>query len=259
MAEGAVQSERSVALARPSYLTLTDASVEALRKAIQDGLFAPGSQLPPEKDLVSRLGVSRTTLREALRVLDQQGLIVRRRGLGTFVVETPMMKDLSNNFGITAMVKEAGYAPESHPGTVRTEKASKQLTSAFPSLPEGTPIIVVDRIRTANQRPVVWSLDVVPIELLGAPALRGFDPTRHSLYQFLANELSIRVVRGLAELHPVAATKDLAAKLGVRRGSPLMRIIQTDYDTNSRPVLYSIEYHVPDAFVFLVNRMGPYR
>jgi GntR family transcriptional regulator len=191
--------------------------------------------------------------------LDQQGLIVRRRGLGTFVVETPMMKDLSNNFGITAMVKEAGYAPESHPGTVRTEKASKQLTSAFPSLPEGTPIIVVDRIRTANHHPVVWSLDVVPTELVGATGLRGFDATRQSLYQFLADELSIRVVRGLAELHPVGATKDLAARLGVRRGSPLMRIIQTDYDTNSCPVLYSIEYHVPDAFVFLVNRMGPYR
>jgi GntR family transcriptional regulator len=184
---------------------------------------------------------------------------VRRRGLGTFVVESPMMKDLSNNFGITAMVKEAGYAPESHPGVVRTERASKQLASAFPSLEEGTPIIVVDRIRTANHRPVVWSLDVVSVELVGATELHGFDPTRQSLYQFLAAELSIRVVRGLAELYPVAATKDLAAKLGVRRGSPLMRIIQTDYDASSRPVLYSIEYHVPDAFVFLVNRTGPYR
>ena len=259
MAEGTVQSKRPIALARPSYLTLTDASVQALRQAIQDGVFAAASQLPPEKDLVSSLGVSRTTLREALRVLEEQGLIVRRRGLGTFVVGTPMMKDLSNNFGITAMVKEAGYAPESHPGIVRTEKASKQLVSAFPTLTEGTPIIVVDRIRTANQHPVVWSLDVVPVELVGSTGLLGFDPSRNSLYQFLGTVLSIRVVRGLAELYPVAATKDLAARLGVRRGSPLMRIIQTDYDSNSRPVLYSIEYHVPDAFVFLVNRTGPYR
>jgi len=258
MTEGAVQSGRSVMLARPSHLTLTDASVQALQQAIQDGVFPRGSQLPPEKELVIRLGVSRTTLREALRALEQAGLIVRRRGLGTFVAETPMMKDLSNNFGITAMVKEAGYPPESHPGVVRSEKASRQLTSVFPSLAEGTPVVVVDRIRVANQRPVVWSLDIVPAELLGPDALNGFDPTRHSVYDFLA-KLGIRVTRGLAELYPIAASKDVAAKLNVRQRTPLMRIIQTDFDSTNRAVLYSIEYHVPDAFTFLVNRAGPYR
>jgi GntR family transcriptional regulator len=100
---------------------------------------------------------------------------------------------------------------------------------------------------------------VVSAELVGATGLGGFDPTRQSIYQFFADELSVRVVRGLAELHPLAATREIAAKLAVRRRSPLLRIVQTDYDANSRPVLYSIEYHVPDAFVFLVNRVGPYR
>ncbi len=259
MVEADMQSERPIALARPNHLTLTDASVEGLRQAIQNAVFAPGSQLPPEKDLVSSLGVSRTTVREALRVLEQQGLIVRRRGLGTFVVETPMMKDLSSNSGITAMIREAGYVPESHLGTVRHEHASKKLAATFPLLIEGTPIIVIERIRTVNRRPVVWSVDAVPSELRGPSALQRYDPTSQSIYEFFATDLLIRVTRGLAELRPVAATKDLASKLSVRRGSPLMCLTQTDYDTNGRAVLFSIEYHVPNAFRFLLNRVGPYR
>ena len=70
------------------------------------------------------LGVSRTTLREALRGLQQQRLIVRRRGLGAFVAKPPMMKDPSMNFGISAMIKPAGYVLQVQKATIRREGAS---------------------------------------------------------------------------------------------------------------------------------------
>ena len=70
---------------RTQYMTLADATSAALQQAILSGKFAPGSQLPPEFDLIEQMGVSRTTLREALKRLEEQGLIVQRRGHGTYV------------------------------------------------------------------------------------------------------------------------------------------------------------------------------
>ena len=93
------------------HLTATELVAEQIREAIMSGKLAPGAQLPPETELVEMLGVSRGTLRESLRMLEEQGLIIRRRGKGTFVRARPILKNLSVNYGITDMILSAGYIP----------------------------------------------------------------------------------------------------------------------------------------------------
>src|SRR4051812_8720391 len=88
--------------------TLTEVTQEELRQAITGGTFLPGSQLPTEAELCHMLGVSRTVVREALRVLENDGLVVRRQGVGTFVRTLPIIKTLNFNFGITEMIESAG-------------------------------------------------------------------------------------------------------------------------------------------------------
>lgn len=238
-------------------MTLTDATRDALQRAIHDGTFAPGSQLPPELELIRMLGVSRTTLREALQRLEEQGLIVRRRGRGTYVREKSIVKDLNTNFGISEMITAASMKPGTQATAVRQEKAAAEVVAAL-AISEGAPVVVVERVRTADERPVVLSLDIVPADLLGDRALNSIHLENQSLYQYFSDELQIRIARGAARLSPVAATTDMAGKLDVRRGTPLLRIAQTDYDAADRPVLHSIEYHLPDAFVFVINRKGPH-
>ncbi len=242
---------------KPQHMTLTDATSEALQRAIVDGIFAPGSQLPPELELIRMLGVSRTTLREALQRLEEQGLIVRRRGLGTYVREKSIVKDLNTNFGISEMITAAGMKPGTRTAEVRQEKAAAEVAAAL-AVAEGAPVVVVERVRTADERPVVLSLDILPAALLGDRALDSIHLESQSLYKYLGDELQTRVVRGVARLGPVASTADMADKLDVRRGTPLLRIAQTDYDVADRPILHSIEYHLPDAFVFVINRKGPH-
>ena len=244
-------------LSRPAHQTLTSATVTALREAIESGTFAPGTQLPPEMELVNRLGVSRTTLREALRSLENLSLIERRRGLGTYVTSAPIVKDLSINFGISEMVRQAGMEP----GTLFSEELEEKATGAIAKalqLDEGDPVLSFSRVRSANGRPVVWSIDIIPLSLVVKDEMRSFHPKKESLYEFLQSRLGIRVTRGSAELRPIIAQRDVASKLQIKRGTPLMLITQTDYDQSGRPVLHSIEYHLPDTFVFLVNRKGPY-
>src|SRR5678809_557601 len=94
--------------AKSERKTLTEISQQELRGAILGGTFRPGSQLPTEAELCAMLGVSRTVVREALRVLEDEGLVTRRHGVGTFVRNHPILKNLNFNFGITEMIESAG-------------------------------------------------------------------------------------------------------------------------------------------------------
>jgi DNA-binding GntR family transcriptional regulator len=242
---------------RSGYTTLTMATEDMLRQAIQEGRFPPGSQLPSEMELISILGVSRSTLREAMRSLEENQLIVRKRGLGTFVSERSILKDLSINFGITEMIRQAGMTPGAEKVTLRSEKAPSAIAKAL-KLPESGIVVVIERIRTADKRPVVWSQDIIPDEILGDHAIEPLFLESHSVYQYLETYLQIQISHGVAQIRPVATSAEIADRLNIHKGTPLLRIDQTDYDISERPVLYSIEHHLPDAFVFIVNRRGPH-
>ena len=242
---------------RTQYMTLADATSAALQQAILSGKFAPGSQLPPEFNLIEQMGVSRTTLREALKRLEEQGLIVRRRGRGTYVRERSIVKDLSLNFGISEMITQAGFKPGVRSAALRREPAPAEVAAAL-AIPEGEPLVVIERVRTADERPVVWTRDLLPAARLEPRGLTANDLADRSVYESLSELFHMRVARGVAQLAPTIASAELAAALDVRRGTPLLRMTQTDYDANDQPLLYSIEYHLPDAFVFLVNRKGPH-
>ncbi len=95
--------------ARATSKTLTESAQQELLQAILNGTYAPGSQLPTEAELGELLGVSRTVVREALRGLEDEGLIDRRHGVGTFVREQSILKNLNFNFGITEMIKAAEH------------------------------------------------------------------------------------------------------------------------------------------------------
>jgi GntR family transcriptional regulator len=242
---------------KSGFTTLTMATEDALRQAIQDGKFPPGSQLPPEMELINLLGVSRSTLREAMRTLEEQHLIVRKRGLGTFVSERSILKDLSINFGITEMIHQAGMLPGSGNVSLKREKASASIAKAL-QLTESDVVMVIARVRTADGRPVVWSQDIIPEKVLGEHPIEMPFLETHSLYQYLETHLQIHIAHGTAQIRPVAATAEIAEKLNIHKGAPLLRFDQTDYATSEQPVLHSIEHHIPDAFVFIVNRRGPH-
>lgn len=250
-------SDILLAPVKPQHVTLTSATVNSIGNAIKEGVFQYGSQLPPEKDLISMLGVSRTTLREALKTLEELGLIIRHRGLGTFVCEKSIIKDLSANFGITEMIRQAEMEPGSENVSLRRETASVALSSNL-NIPEGSTLFVIDRVRTANRKAAVWSLDYISAKMLDEATIESYLSQDCSLYQFLYERMNLSITRGEAQLYPILANTTMADKLHIRRGTPLMRITQTDYLASNQPILYSIEYHLPDLFLFTVNRKGPH-
>lgn len=237
-------------------VSLTESCADAIAAAISDGAYAPGAQLPAEAQMASNLGVSRATLRDALRQLQDRGLIIRRHGRGTFVAKRPIRKDLNRNFGITAMIRSGGYRPGTRGLEVRAEEADRELAQSL-GLAPGDRVTVVERIRLADDRPVVWSRDAVPRRYLDVADAEAMSGDEVSLYGLLHKLHQVTVYRGVAELSPKSATSYLADRLEVRRGAPLLYIKQVDFDGSGTPVLHSVEYHVSDWISFTLERVGP--
>jgi len=244
--------------AKSERKTLTDIAQQELRQAIVGGTFGPGSQLPTEAELCEMLGVSRTVVREALRVLEDDGLVARRHGIGTFVRNHPILKNLNFNFGITEMIESAGLKSGTSHLALLKETADQEKAEQL-RVDQGTPLITVERIRTADGRPVVYSLDTMTEALIQRA---GFDPQlllTESIYSLLQTSLGQVIEYGIARLLPVAAPRQVVEKLHLPSNALTLYIVQTDYSSDDQALVYSCEYHLPDAFDFIVWRRGPTR
>jgi GntR family transcriptional regulator len=224
-----------------------------LRSRIDQGAYPVGSRLPSEPDLAAELGVSRPTLREALRVLARDGWLVRRHGSGTFVADRAVVSNsIDVNFGVGELIRLAGRKPGTSYLAYQLEPADEFLAERLQVEP-GLDIEILTRVRTADGAPVVHSVDYVPAGLLPPGSLA--NPSV-SLYELLA-EAGHPVTDGIAHLRAVHATAALATQLGVGRRAPLMRIEQVDHDDAGAPVVFSVEHHLPEAFDVVLRRHGP--
>ena len=120
----------------------------------------------------------------------------------------------------------------------------------------GTPLLTIERVRTADGRPVVYSLDTLTEALIQQA---DFDLQRlrtESIYNILQASVGQAVEYGMARIRPILAPHHVTEKLQLPLNALTLYIVQTDYSSGDMPVVYSCEYHLPDAFDFLVWRRG---
>ncbi len=222
---------------------------EELLGELLDGTYPSGVKLPNEDELAERSGVSRATVREAVSGLVEAGYLTRRHGSGTFVARTlPRRHALDASVSYTSMIREAGMTP----GIVVLDQSEHGATPEEAELlevPEGEPVLTVERIRTADGRPVVYSVDRLRRSFAPADAAE-LDASLYSVLQRAGHP----VQSASARLVPVVAQQRLASLLEVERDTPLLHIDQVDFDSFGHPVMVSAEWHVADAFEMHVNR-----
>lgn len=236
---------------------------DQLKNMIMEGKLAPESQLPNEPDLSNLLNVSRSTIRSALTILEQGGFVQRRWGVGTFIAkDPPTYKFLNINSGVTQLIRSSGADPGSTEGQIFLRQASEHVAQLLAIEPEA-PLVVIERVRLANARRVVFSIDHIPYALFQSPRgsysleeIESFLNQKQSMYEFLHEKLSIEIHHGIAWLQPVTAENYLAEKLQIAHKSSLLHVEQVDFGANGDPIALSDEYYVADAFVFSVYRVG---
>ena len=218
------------------------------------GEIEPGDRLPSEPELARELGVSRSSLRAAIALLEEDGLLRRRHGSGTYVAhQPPMRNDLSRNFGVSSMIAAMGLEPGTVDEQCRTELPPPEVAEQL-GLASGEPASALRRVRTASGRRVVDATDWCRADVLSARDLAHLDGG--SIYAALAAR-GLPVHHGVATITPDIADGDVAHRLHVPRGALLLTLFQVDSTADGVVVMVSREHHLTDAFEITVYRRGP--
>ena len=231
--------------------SLRHSLAQELRTRILAGEWRPGDRIPSEPELARREAVSRSSMRAAITMLEEDGVVSRKHGSGTYVTYRPALPhDLGRNFGVSSLIRSTGMEP----GTVEASSGAVPAPAAVAEalgVPEGAAVSSLRRVRTADGRRVVDVTDWCRIEHLAPDEL-----PEGSIYAALA-ERGLAVDHGVADLTPRNADGDLARRLDVPRGTLLLTIDQVDRAADGVAVLVSREHSVADAFTFSLVRRGP--
>ena len=234
---------------RSLYLQVRD----QLLRLIAEEKYEYGQKIPSEQNLCLMFGVSRNTVREAIKGLVQEGVLVSRHGLGTFVVRGK--QDLETNIAefqsSTDIIRSLGYVPGTRDTRVAVEKAEASLAKRLEIAP-GDPVVVIERVRTANGLKVVFVRDYVTY-LDGLVEL--YERERpESLMRFLQGHYGFNVSYAVCGIRAITADDDLSRRLEVPAGTALLLLEQNHLTTTGKPVVYSDGYFVSKYFSFHVLR-----
>ena len=168
--------------------------------------------------------------------------------------------ELNANYGVTELIRRGGSRPGTIDLRVSTAAADVRVAQLL-AVDPGARLVVVDRTRTADDRPVARTTDYLVLDDLEGRGLslaylERWLGKRESLYEMLS-DAGVAVHSGVAEISAVLANRLLAEALGVPKGAPLLSLGQVDYSNLGRPVLYSDEYMVPSELTVQVLRNGP--
>jgi GntR family transcriptional regulator len=216
----------------------------------------PGVRLPSEPKLARSLGVSRATLREAMRTFETQGLIRRRQGSGTYI--TPQSQVIETGLevleSIERMAQRIGLAVTM--GEMKCEKrlATQEEANALQISEEST-IVSISRVILAEERPVAYLVDILPEDVLTPEELSsGFTG---SVLDLLIRCGNPPLEASRTEINAVPAPGHVARAMGLQRGDVLLLFTAELYSTTNQMIDYSFSYFLPGGFRFhILRRIG---
>lgn len=224
--------------------------IDRLKQDIEEGIYKEREKLPSEFDLAKHLGVSRATLREALRILEEENVIIRRHGVGTFVNAKPLfMSGIEQLSSVTDMIMQAGLKPGTIFLSSSTQSPTEEDIRRFSCSP-GEDIVVMERVRTANGEPVVYCIDKIPEKILP----ETFSHGEESIFQILEEDASRRITYAVAQIEPIGYHDKISPILECEPETALLVLKQMHYDDKDEPILYSVNFFKADKFSFQVLR-----
>lgn len=234
---------------KPRYLQLAD----LLRADILAGKFAQPEIFPTESELCETHGVSRFTIREALRKLQIEGLIARRRGSGTVIQPAAaragaLHQPLSNVGEILQYARDTKIA-FSHVGPARIPRAHAEQIGIDP---EGR-WYLLRGIRTRAGDPHAIAVTDAYLHGEFADPAGRIDVGESTIFQQMEAEYGVKVARVTQDIQAVAASADIAERLGVPRRSACLRIMRCYLDKRGRIFEISVSHHPGDRFAYAMH------
>jgi GntR family transcriptional regulator len=239
---------------RANRLPLTTQTQRYLQGLVDGGTYQPGEQLPSEKELAAQLGISRSTLREALLNLEQEGVVVRRHGVGTFVApgyEHRLESGLERLESIMELAARQEQQAQVRDLEIETVRASAELAERLQVM-AGEELTSIRRAIIVDDRPVAYMADYVTPAILSPTEIR--EPFGGSVLDLLREKHGPLIAQAMANIVAINADRFLSKKLQVKAGQALLLLEETLFSDQGAPVEFSRNFFVPDFFQFHVVR-----
>lgn len=233
-----------------SPVPLYHQTAQVLEAAIEDGRLPEGTKLEGEVELAARLGISRPTVRAALKQLVDKGLLIRRRGVGTVVASRPVRRTVA----LTSLyddLEEAGREPRTRLLSFEVIPCPEDVVETLELGPEDS-VFRFDRLRTAGETPISRMHNVVPARML---EMEAGDLERTGLYR-LFREAGITPHIATQRVGAHKAGGEEARLLRMERDAPVLTMTRITYDTTGRPIEYGSHSYPAESYWFEMTLVG---
>lgn len=229
---------------QPAYIQIHD----QIKKDIDQGVWEVGQRLPSERQLSETFAVSRMTLRQAVTLLVEEGVLERRVGSGTYVASTRVQEKMRGTTSFTEIIKAQGKEPSSKLISYRRTLPSKKEVDQLGLKPTDN-IIRMERVRYADQVPVVYEVTSVPEKFI--KNFKKEEVTSH-FFQTL-QEHGYRIGKSQQTIYARLASEKIASYLGIIKGHPILGLTQVSYFDDGRAFEYVKSQYVGERFEFYLE------
>lgn len=212
-----------------------------------------GERLPSEPKLADQLGVSRATLREAMRTFETRGLLRRKQGVGTFVIHPTRVFEsgLEHLVSLETLADRIGLSVSMGELNVQKKPADQGEAEGL-NLAEGEEVIRVSRVIMAEGRPVAFLIDTLPTDILEPEDVQS--NFTGSVLDVLLKRDQPPLASSRTDINATGASPDIAHALDIQRHAPLLVFTSQLFSTRGRVVDYSYSYFLPGYFRFHIVR-----
>lgn len=226
--------------ATPNYQPLYQQIKTLLVQRLANNEWSPGTALPSEIALAQAYSVSQGTVRKALTAMEEEHLVERRQGRGTFAARHSQQRSLFQFFHLRSDNHER-QLPNSRLISCRCDQATKEERAAL-ELKDGATVTRIRRIRDLDGRPVISESLSVPTALFPGLEERPVDQIPNTLYGFYESEYGVMIVHASERLRAAAASRADAARLRLPPGTPLLVVERLALNIEHRPVEWRVSY-----------------
>lgn len=225
--------------------------IEIIKIHIKEGVWLPGDKIPSELEFCEKYGVSRTVVRQALRELERDDIIVRRKGKGTYIAKPKISEGLIQKLtGFYQDMVERGLNPVTKVLYQKIVPANSKIAK-YLDVPIGTDIVDIKRLRFIHDEPILLVTTYIPRHI--SPNLVNIDLSDRSLYEYLESENGITIARGIRYIEAVLANDEEANLLNIEEGDPLVMLDSVSYTETGHVIEYFHALHRGDRSRFEVE------
>lgn len=218
-----------------------------LRDQIESGEYEIDEKIPSENELAKTFDVSRVTVRKALQTLENEQLIYRCQGLGSFVKDHRSHHNFMQLTDFMEDMERAGLEASSQVLGLKPVQAGEHEATVLKVEP-GATLIRLDRLRLGDGQPVAFDITWLPV--FYGQLIENCDLSHNTIYGILEEKYDIPVERGCYRIEAENADDYLAEHLGVESGKALLLIDRLSFTLGDKPIYYQKRYHRTDRIVY---------